>query len=52
MTGVSQLVAPEGWANFHLYWAALALALIALGAGPLSFDALIARTARSRSTNP
>lgn len=43
MTGVIQLVVPEGWANFHLYWAGLALALLALGAGPLSLDALLAR---------
>ena len=41
MTGVIQLVVPDGWANFHLYWAALALAIIALGAGPLSLDRLI-----------
>jgi len=31
MTGVIQLVVPESWANFHLPWAALAVALIALG---------------------
>jgi putative oxidoreductase len=38
MTGVIQLTVPSGWANFHLPWAALALTLIALGAGPLSLD--------------
>lgn len=38
MTGVIQLVFPDGWANYHLSWAALAVALIALGAGPLSLD--------------
>jgi putative oxidoreductase len=43
MTGVIQLVVPDGWANFHLYWAALALAIIAVGAGPLSLDWLLAR---------
>ncbi len=43
MTGVIQLVVPDGWANFHLPWAAMALALMALGAGPLSLDYLIAR---------
>lgn len=42
MTAVIQLVAPEGWANFHLYWAAIALGLMALGAGPLSLDRLTA----------
>lgn len=41
MTGVIQLVFPDGWANFHLYWASLAVALIALGPGPLSVDWLI-----------
>ncbi len=45
MTGVIQLIVPEGWANFHLYWAGLALALLALGAGPLSVAALLAKRA-------
>jgi len=40
MTGVIQLVVPEGWANFHLPWAALAIAIIALGPGRLSLDHL------------
>lgn len=43
MTGVIQLVVPDGWANFHLYWAALALAIIALGGGALSIDSLLFR---------
>ncbi len=38
MTGVIQLVFPDGWMNFHLYWAALALAVMVLGPGPLSLD--------------
>ena len=41
MTGVIQLVVPDGWINFHLYWAALALSIIAIGPGPLSLDNLI-----------
>lgn len=41
MTGVIQLVMPDGWANFHLPWAALAVSIIALGPGPLSLDHLI-----------
>lgn len=41
MTGVIQLVVPEGWANFHLPWAALAVGIIALGPGPFSLDHLI-----------
>lgn len=43
MTGVIQLVFPDGWVNFHLYWAALALAIVALGPGALSLDYLIGR---------
>lgn len=38
MTGVIQLIVPDGWANFHLPWAAMALSIVALGAGPLSLD--------------
>lgn len=41
MTGVIQLVFPEGWVNFHLYWAALALSVMALGPGRLALDHLI-----------
>lgn len=41
MTGVIQLVFPDGWANFHLYWATLAVAILALGPGRLSLDHLI-----------
>jgi putative oxidoreductase len=49
MTGVIQLVVPEGWANFHLPWAGLALAIIALGPGPLSLDHFIDSAGRRRS---
>jgi putative oxidoreductase len=38
MTGVIQLSFPEGWANFHLYWAALALAIMTLGPGKAALD--------------
>lgn len=48
MTGVIQLVVPEGWANFHLPWAALAVALMALGPGKLSVDHLAASLWRRR----
>ncbi len=41
MTGVIQPAVPDGWANFHLYWAALAIAIIALGPGRFSLDDLI-----------
>ncbi len=49
MTEIIQLVVPDGWANFHLYWAALALAIISLGPGPLSLDAAIASIRRLRT---
>jgi putative oxidoreductase len=53
MTGVIQLVVPDGWANFHLPWAGLALAIMALGPGPVSLDYLIdkALSSRRRSHN-
>ena len=41
MVGVIQLVVPDGWANFHLPWAAMAIALVALGPGRLSLDYLV-----------
>jgi putative oxidoreductase len=41
MTGTIQLVVPDGWENFHLPWAALAIAIIALGPGRLSIDRAI-----------
>ncbi|MEO6031506.1 MAG: DoxX family protein [Burkholderiaceae bacterium] len=46
MTGVIQLVVPEGWANFHLLWAATAVAIIAIGPGRLSIDHLLDRWCR------
>ncbi len=38
MTVVIQLTVPEGWANFHLPWAAMAIALVVYGGGRLSLD--------------
>jgi putative oxidoreductase len=43
MTAIIQLTAPEGWANFHLIWAATALAIFVHGPGAISLDALIGR---------
>ncbi len=45
MTGVIQLVYPEAWSNFHLPWAAMALALVVFGAGKISVDHFIGRNA-------
>lgn len=50
MVVVMQLVVPDGWANFHLPWAAMALALVAYGPGPASLDHLIARASRKPCT--
>lgn len=43
MTAVIQITVPEGWANFHLPWAAMALALMTFGGGAASIDRLLAR---------
>ena len=41
MTAIIQLTVPDGWANFHLPWAAMALTLVAFGAGKIALDPLI-----------
>jgi len=38
MTVIIQLTVPDGWLTYHLPWAAMALALAALGGGALSAD--------------
>ena len=40
MTAIIQITIPDGWANFHLPWAAMALAILALGPGRLALDVL------------
>lgn len=40
MTAMIQLTIPDGWANFHLPWAALACSILALGPGKIALDAL------------
>ena len=47
MTIIIQLTIPAGWANFHLPWAAMALALMVYGAGMLSADRLVFGRARN-----
>ena len=49
MTGVIQLVVPDGWANFHLPWASMAVAIIAIGPGWLSIDHLLDEWCRATS---
>lgn len=46
MTAMIQLTVPNGWASFHLPWAAMALAVMTYGAGRLSLDDAIARVFR------
>jgi putative oxidoreductase len=41
MTAIIQLTVPDGWANFHLPWAAMALALVTFGPGKIALDQLI-----------
>jgi putative oxidoreductase len=43
MTAIIQITVPEGWANFHLPWAAMALALVVFGGGRLGLDGSRAR---------
>lgn len=43
MTGIIQLTEPDGWANFHLPWAAMALTLVVFGGGRVALDAQLAR---------
>lgn len=49
MTGIIQLTVPDGWANFHLPWAAMALALVVYGPGRTSLDALLSRRTWART---
>ena len=48
MTAIIQLTVPDGWANFHLPWAAMALTLVVFGGGRIALDALAVRQALSR----
>jgi putative oxidoreductase len=41
MTAIIQLTYPDGWANFHLPWAVMAVAILVLGPGRISIDALL-----------
>ncbi|WP_137131001.1 DoxX family protein [Rhizobium sp. FY34] len=41
MTAIIQLTIPDGWANFHLPWAAMALTLVVFGGGRIALDGLL-----------
>ena len=38
MTAVIQLTVPDGWQNFHLPWASMALAILTFGPGRAALD--------------
>ena len=38
MTAIIQLTVPGGWANFHLPWASMALAIMTFGPGRIALD--------------
>jgi putative oxidoreductase len=41
MTGIIQLTVPDGWQNFHLPWASMALAIMTFGPGKIALDHLL-----------
>ena len=51
MTCIVELTVPDGW-PIHITWAAMALAIMALGGGRLSLDALIARLFAGSARRP
>ncbi|WP_158815477.1 DoxX family protein [Methylocapsa sp. S129] len=48
MTAIIQLTVPDGWANFHLPWAAMALAIMTFGPGKIALDYILGLDASSR----
>ena len=38
MTGVIQLTFPDGWREYHLPWAAMAMAILTFGGGKIALD--------------
>lgn len=38
MTAIIQLTVPDGWANYHLPWASMALAIMTFGPGKIALD--------------
>jgi putative oxidoreductase len=48
MTAIIQLTVPNGWASFHLLWAAMALAIMTFGPGKIALDYLLGLDSSSR----
>jgi putative oxidoreductase len=47
MTAIIELTYPDGWRNFHLPWAAMALAIVSFGGGGIALDRLLGLDAGS-----
>jgi putative oxidoreductase len=41
MTAIIELTYPDGWQNFHLPWAAMAMAIFTFGGGKIALDGLL-----------
>jgi putative oxidoreductase len=41
MTAIIEFTVPDGWANFHLPWASMALAIMTFGPGRIALDWLL-----------
>src|SRR5271166_6714298 len=48
MTAIIQLTVPDGWANFHLPWASMALAIMTFGPGKIALDYVLGLDHSSR----
>jgi putative oxidoreductase len=48
MTAIIQLTVPDGWANFHLAWGSMALAVMAFGPGKIALDYVLGLDRSSR----
>src|ERR1700683_3550038 len=48
MTAIIQLTVPDAWANFHLPWAAMALAIMSFGPGKIALDYVLGLDRSSR----
>lgn len=51
MTAVIQLTYPDAWPDYHLPWAAMALAIMTFGPGLVSLDRLLGLDGRSPGRN-
>jgi putative oxidoreductase len=49
MTAIIQLTVPDGWANFHLPWASMALAIMTFGPGKIALDYVLGLDRSSRA---